>query len=196
VTAPDVDLEKAALHAAGMLAALGITGDTSTPDRFVRALDELARHRGTDPARHLGVRFPGEGGSNVMLVSVSDIPFVSLCEHHLLPFTGVATVAYLPQAGGRDSIVGLSKLARLVRELAARPQIQERLTHQVAATLMTTVRPQGAACAIRATHSCMSLRGACAGPDASMVTTQHLGVLRDPPWRDDFQTRLTTAAWR
>lgn len=188
------DLAAAAGHAAAMLAALGIEGvDDVTPIRFVRALDELAAGRALDPTRHLSVEFPPVS-KDPGLVVVTDLPFVSLCEHHLLPFTGVVTVGYLPSVDA--PIVGLSKLARLVQEYAARPQVQERLTEQIATALDRPDRARGAACAVRGVHSCMALRGARTGDQVAMVTTQYLGALARDPYRSHFDGRLTGPAWQ
>lgn len=186
------DLAVAAIHAAAMLGALGIHGDDKTPTRLVRALDELAAGRDLEPDRHLDVQFPPTT-TEPGLVVVADIPFTSLCEHHLLPFTGVATVAYLPSPG--SPIVGLSKLARLVQEYAARPQIQERLTDQVATALHLGLKARGSACAVRGVHSCMALRGARTGLSASMVTVQYAGDVGQSPWREEFTDRLNTHPW-
>lgn len=194
MTNPTADLEKAALHATAMLEALDIAGDEQTPMRLVRALDELTRYRFTSPDAHLGVRFPPPiAGGTPGLIVVTDIPFTSVCEHHLLPFSGVATVAYLPERGQR--IVGLSKLARVVKEFAGRPQVQERLTGNIAAAIHQLLDADGAACAIRATHSCMALRGACTGLGSAMVTVSYAGDLDRGPWRAEFNARLTTPAW-
>jgi GTP cyclohydrolase I len=108
------------------------------------------------------------------LVLARAIPVQSLCEHHMLPFTGVAHVGYLPG----DRIVGLSKLARVVELFARRPQVQERLTTQVAGWLQTHLRPRGVGVVIEAEHSCMSLRGVRAG-GTSTVTSSLLGTLRE-----------------
>ncbi len=105
-----------------------------------------------------------------------DIEFHSLCEHHLLPFTGKAHVAYLPD--GR--VVGLSKLARLVEGYARRPQVQERLTTQIADALMDELNPIGAACVIEAVHTCMTIRGA-KKPGSVMVTSALRGIFKDSP---------------
>lgn len=180
-------------HAAKMLAAIGIVGDDQTPLRLVRALDELTAGRDLDPRRHLAVRFPAVT-TRPTLVVVSDVPFVSVCEHHVLPFHGHATVAYLPREGRK--IVGLSKLSRLVVELAARPQVQERLVDEVVTALVEELDPEGAAAAFRGSHSCMAHRGARAGADAAMVTIQYAGALTRDPWRGDFLARLDTPAWR
>lgn len=169
----------ATLHAARMLAALGIdvTGEDTqaTPARFVGALAELTAGAALDPARHLTVTFPPPSPDPPMVV-VPGIPITSVCEHHLLPFTGTATVAYLPAA----RIVGLSKLARVAQELAARPQVQERLGDQITECLTKNLGTLGAACLIRAVHTCMTLRGARAA-GASMVTSHLTGRFRDDP---------------
>lgn len=186
-------IDRAAKHAASMLAELGIAGvDDLTPHRMVRALDELAAGRWVDPRRHLAVEFPPVS-ERPGLVVVTDVPFTSLCEHHVLPFTGIATVAYLPGPG--EAIIGLSKLARMVVDYAARPQVQERLTDQIAQALADRPGTLGAACAIRGVHACMALRGARTGARVGMVTTQYVGALDQQPWRGDFAARLTGPAW-
>ena len=188
-----MDFIVAANHAQVMLRALGIVGDAETPGRLVRALGELTAGLHEDPTKHLGVRFPPVS-DRPSLVTVTDVPFVSVCEHHVLPFTGVATVAYLPHVG--QDIVGLSKLARLVQGFAARPQVQERLTAEVVEAIVEVLEPAGAACAVRGIHACMSLRGACTGPAAAMVTTQYAGELAEDPWRREFTSLLDTASWK
>lgn len=192
-TAHDIDTATASQHATAMLDALGIHGDATTPHRLVRALHELTRGRAIDPRRHLAVQFPPTSTTPGIIV-VEDVPFVSVCEHHVLPFTGHATVAYLPKPG--QPIVGLSKLARLVQDYAARPQVQERLTDQVVTALMDVLDPAGAACAVRGTHSCMALRGARTGTSSAMTTTGFAGVLAGDPYRREFVGRLVTAPWR
>lgn len=193
MTATDGALQLAAGHARFMLDALGITGDEGTPLRLVRALDELAAGRDVDPDRHLLTQFdavsPDPG-----LVVVADIPITSLCEHHMLPFTGAATVAYLPLPG--ESIVGLSKVARMVTEYAARAQLQERLTCQVADALATRLPVRGSACAVRGTHTCMALRGSRTGLAAAMVTVEHRGDLARAPWREQFGANLWPPGYR
>ncbi len=171
----------ATAHARVMLDLLGIDvsrADTAaTPARFVKALLELTSGARLDPARHLRVTFePGSPDPGIIIVR--DVPFISLCEHHLLAFTGTATVGYLPAPGAR--IVGLSKLARLVQELAARPQVQERLGDQVVSAITGNLETAGAACVLEASHSCMTLRGARA-VGASMVTSHLRGVFRESP---------------
>jgi GTP cyclohydrolase IA len=165
------DLAAAERAAADFLAALGIDHDREglreTPARMARAYAELL-----DAQPLQLTTFPNEEGYDE-LVLARDIPFRTLCEHHLLPFSGVAHVGYLP--GGR--ILGLSKLARLVEHFAARPQTQERLTKQVADCLDAHLHPRGAGVLLRAEHSCMSLRGVRAH-GATTVTSALTGTLR------------------
>lgn len=148
-------------------------GLRETPDRVVRSYSELFSGYGRKPEDVLKT-FDGEGYDEVILVK--DISLTSFCEHHWLPFEGVAHVAYIPN--GR--IVGLSKIARLVDVFARRLQVQERLTIQVASALMEHLKPLGAACVIDARHSCLTCRGA-RQPDARMRTSCLLGAFRDKP---------------
>ncbi len=128
-------------------------GLIETPERVARAYAEICRGVGQDPADEIDVVF-NEGYEGIVLVR--DIPFYSICEHHLLPFMGHAHVAYLP-AGGR--ITGLSKLARAVEVAARRPQVQERLTQQVADAVMRKLEPLGVLVMCEAEHLCMTMRG-------------------------------------
>jgi GTP cyclohydrolase IA len=173
--------QTAAEHARAMLEALGIpcTSESMrrTPERYVRAIAEMTRGLRLDPDRHLGVLFPAESTSQGIIAAV-DVPFVALCEHHLLPFPGRATVAYLPAPGAR--IVGLSKLARVLQEYAARPQVQERIGEQTVAALDKNLDVRGAACVIRSRHACMTLRGVEAH-GAAMLTTHLTGELESDP---------------
>lgn len=146
-------------------------GLLKTPERVARAYAELMSGLHTDPREHLKTVF-NERYDEVVLLR--DIEFHSLCEHHLMPFTGKAHVAYLPD--GR--VVGLSKLARLVEGFARRPQVQERLTTQVADALMEELNPIGAACVIEATHTCMTMRGA-QKPGSVMVTSALRGIFKE-----------------
>lgn len=172
--APPVDLIAAQRAAADFLAALGIDVDQDglhdTPGRMARAYAELF----SAPPFEL-TTFPNEEGYDE-LVLARDIPFRTVCEHHLLPFSGLAHVGYLPG----ERILGLSKLARLVGHFAARPQTQERLTKQVADSLVTHLSPRGAGAVLEAEHSCMTLRGARA-IGAKTVTSALHGTLRDDP---------------
>jgi GTP cyclohydrolase I len=177
---PDIDLA-AAEHAAGQfLAALGVEVDSEglrgTPGRMARAYAELFTPRPFNLTT-----FPNDEGYDELVLARA-IPVRSVCEHHLLPFTGIAHVGYLP--GHR--ILGLSKLARIVEHFARRPQVQERLTKQVADWLYTNLRPQGAGVVIVAEHTCMTLRGVQAAGSRT-VTSTLLGTLReDPRSRQEF----------
>src|SRR4051812_30550516 len=144
-----------------------------TPNRVARAYGELLAGLHEDPKRHLKTVFHERYDEVVLL---RDIEFHSLCEHHLLPFTGRAHVAYLPDG----KVVGLSKLARLVEGYARRPQVQERLTTQIADALMEELNPIGAACVIEATHTCMTIRGA-QKPGSVMVTSALRGIFKENP---------------
>ncbi|AQZ62363.1 GTP cyclohydrolase I type 1 [[Actinomadura] parvosata subsp. kistnae] len=132
------DEYEACEHARRMMAALGFPlhepGMVGTPARLVNALRELTGGLREDPGRHLEVTFPPES-NDPGLIAVTNVPFISLCEHHLLPFTGAMTVAYVPAPGA--PIVGLSKLARMAQGFAAMPQVQEHLGEQIAETLHT-----------------------------------------------------------
>jgi GTP cyclohydrolase I len=148
-------------------------GLSRTPNRVARAYGELMAGLHTDPKAHLKTVFHERYDEVVLL---RDIQFHSLCEHHLLPFTGRAHVAYLPDG----KVVGLSKLARLVEGYARRPQVQERLTTQIADALMDELNPIGAACVIEATHTCMTIRGV-QKPGSVMVTSALRGIFKENP---------------
>ncbi|NGM17655.1 GTP cyclohydrolase I FolE [Eggerthellaceae bacterium zg-893] len=129
-------------------------GLVKTPERVARMYEEIFAGMTEDPAVHFETTFD-EGHEEMVIVS--DIPFYSMCEHHLVPFFGKAHVAYIPARDGR--ICGLSKLARLVDAYAKRPQVQERLTSQVADMLIDQLHPQGVLVVLEAEHMCMSMRG-------------------------------------
>ncbi len=129
-------------------------GLVKTPERVARMYEEIFSGMTEDPAVHFETTFD-EGHEEMVIVS--DIPFYSMCEHHLVPFFGKAHVAYIPARDGR--ICGLSKLARLVDAYAKRPQVQERLTSQVADMLIDQLHPQGVLVVLEAEHMCMSMRG-------------------------------------
>lgn len=149
----------------------GRAGLIETPDRVVMALREMTAGAVMNPADILSKRFKADYDE---MVIVNGIDFASMCEHHLLPFTGKASVAYIP-AG---EVVGLSKLARLVRGFAQRLQIQEQMTRQIADAIHEHVKPRGVGVIIRASHQCMACRGIrVAG--ATMVTSALLGVMRE-----------------
>src|SRR5438034_3047847 len=148
-------------------------GLVKTPNRVARAYSELMAGLRDDPRKHLRTVFHERYEEVVLL---RDIEFHSLCEHHLLPFTGRAHVAYLPDG----KVVGLSKLARLVEGYARRPQVQERLTTQIADALMDELNPIGAACVIEAVHTCMTIRGA-KKHGSIMVTSALRGIFKENP---------------
>jgi GTP cyclohydrolase IA len=170
----EVDLVRAEKAATEMLAALGLPIDGEdmfeTPRRLVDAYAEML----TVPEFDL-TTFSNTAGYDELVV-VTDIPVRSLCEHHLLPFVGVAHVGYLPA----DRILGLSKFARTVEFFARRVQTQERLTTQIADHLSERLAPRGVGVVIEAEHSCMTLRGARAEGSAT-VTSMLRGQLRDDP---------------
>ena len=162
------------------LEALGLPVDSEgmreTPRRMARAYQELFA-----AAPFTFTSFANENGYDE-LVLARDIPVRSVCEHHLLPFVGVAHVGYLPG----DRILGLSKLARLVEHFGSRPQLQERMTKQIADLLEEELSPRGVGVVIEAEHSCMTLRGVRAR-GSSTVTSTLLGLLReDPRSRQEF----------
>lgn len=174
------DKAAAETAAAALLTALGIdTGSVAmerTPARMAGALVELLTPRAFD----LTV-FPNDEGYRQLVIETC-IPFTSLCEHHILPFTGRAFVAYLPGA----NILGLSKLARVVEMFACRPQVQERMTQQVADWLNDKLRPQGVGVVLVAEHLCMTLRGARAGGTETITSALHGVLLNDHRARGEF----------
>jgi GTP cyclohydrolase IA len=175
-----VDMVAAEQAAADFLAALGVDlgsdGLRDTPGRMARAYAELF-----EPAPLRLTTFENAEEYDELVIA-RKIPFRTVCEHHLLPFAGVAHVGYLPA----ERILGLSKLARLVEHFAARPQTQERLTRQVADCLLERLQPRGVGVVLEAEHSCMTLRGVRA-TGATTVTSALLGTLRsDPRSRSEF----------
>jgi GTP cyclohydrolase I len=146
-----------------------------TPRRVAEMYAEIFSGLHEDPARHLVVTFEANHDEMVM---VRDIPLYSMCEHHLATFHGRAHVAYIPGPDGR--ITGLSKLARLVDGYAKRPQVQERLTTQIADAIVETLQPSGAFVMIEAEHLCMSMRGV-RKPGALTVTSAVRGLFKDNP---------------
>lgn len=168
-------------------------GTKGTPRRLSSALKELCTPPpgSEDVATILSVTFgdddederPGLHTGFDEMVVVTDVTFVTLCEHHLLPFWGTAKIGYIPGPDGR--VVGLSKLARLLDHYAARPQLQERLTKQVTTALMDHLDVAGAGAIVHGTHSCMALRGP-KKPGAAMVTSSLQGVFRTPEVRAEF----------
>jgi len=175
-----IDVEAAQRAAADFLRALGmdLRDDSlaATPRRMAAAYTELLT-----PREFNLTTFPNEEGYDE-LVLARDIPFTSICEHHLLPFSGTAAVGYLP--GNR--ILGLSKLARVVELFSRRPQVQERMTKQIASWLDDHLNPHGVGVVLRAEHSCMTLRGVKARGSVT-VTSALLGLVRqDQRTRSEF----------
>lgn len=152
-------------------------GLQDTPARVARAYEEIFRGMRMTADEVLSTTF--DLGHDEMVL-VKDIELYSTCEHHLVPFHGVAHIGYIPNADGR--ITGLSKLARLVDVFAKRPQVQERLTTQVADSLMRILEPRGAIVVMEAEHLCMSMRGV-RKPGAKTTTSAVRGSLRDPATR-------------
>jgi len=153
----------------------GRDGLVGTPRRVAAMYEELFAGLADDPARHLTVTFAAEHDEMVM---VRDIPFASLCEHHLVPFIGRAHVAYIPNSDGR--ITGISKLARLVEGFARRLQVQERLTTEVADAIESALAPRGVLVVVEAEHLCMSMRGV-KKPGTLTVTSAVRGLFRRDP---------------
>lgn len=150
-------------------------GLLDTPRRVADMYAEIFAGLGADPAEHFCVTF-NEGHQEMVLVR--DIPLYSVCEHHLLPFIGRAHVAYVPGKSGR--ICGLSKLARVVDVFAKRPQVQERLTSQIADTIVQNLDPAGVIVVIEAEHLCMSMRGV-KKPGSETITSAVRGIFENRP---------------
>src|SRR3954464_12091845 len=177
----EVDLERIRLAVREILIAVGEDPDREglqeTPDRVARMYAEVFSGLQQDPRTHLKTLFTPKDGSNQRydeMVLLKDIQFESFCEHHLLPFTGKAHVAYLPNG----KVIGLSKIPRIIDVLAKRPQMQERLTEEVADLLMKELDAKGVAVVIEASHSCMTIRGV-NKPDSSFVTSAMRGGFKE-----------------
>ncbi len=147
-------------------------GLVGTPERVAEMYAELFGGLNADPREELKVGF--EVGYREMVV-LRDIPFYSMCEHHLLPFYGVAHIGYIPNDEGR--IVGISKLARVVEIIAKRPQIQERMTTEIADTIMGAIKPDGVAVVLQAEHLCMIMRGI-KKPGSNVITSALRGIFK------------------
>ena len=171
---PRVDLPRMEAAVREILAAIGEDPDRptlqETPARVARMYAELFSGLNGRPERHLERVFEEVYDE---LVLVRDISFNSMCEHHLLPFMGVAHVGYLPSG----SIVGLSKLARVVEEVSKRPQVQERMTHDIADLVANTLDAKGVIVVLEATHTCMTIRGICK-PGSLTVTSAVRGLFK------------------
>ncbi len=148
-------------------------GLLDTPARVARMYAEISGGLKEEPEEHLRKVFDVDHDEMIM---VRDIPIYSMCEHHLLPFYGTAHVAYIPKPGGK--ITGLSKIARMVDGYARRPQVQERLTRQVADAVQNVLDPAGVLVVVEAEHMCMSMRGV-RKPGSSTVTSAVHGMFRD-----------------
>jgi GTP cyclohydrolase I len=177
---PAIDPARAERAAADLLEALGVDLSAAdladTPRRVVRMYEELLTPRPFNPTT-----FPNDAAYDEMVL-VRDIRFTSLCAHHLLPFSGIAHVGYLPG----ERIVGLSKLARVVDHFARSLQVQERLTKQVADWLNDELEPRGVGVVLRAEHQCMTIRGVQAAGSTTVTSTMH-GLLRtNPASREEF----------
>ncbi|RPE39757.1 GTP cyclohydrolase I [Streptomyces sp. Ag109_O5-1] len=163
---------------------------SGTPGRVLRALDEFTAGYEDDPARHLARVFPVEHSGQP--IAVTGVPFTALCEHHMLPFSGTADIAYLPKPGA--PVAGLSKLPRVLDVYAKRLQTQEQITKQVTAALDEHLQLLGAACIIRSEHGCLALRGA-RKPGSQMVTASYTGVFyEDPQARAELHTLFNARA--
>ncbi|MDO5726544.1 MAG: GTP cyclohydrolase I FolE [Bowdeniella nasicola] len=159
-------------------------GLRDTPERMSRAYAEIFAGLTYDPAEELDRVF--DIGHEEMIL-VKDIPLYSMCEHHLLPFHGVAHIGYIPNADGR--VTGLSKLARLVEGHARRPQVQERLTSHVADSLVSRLQPQGVIVVVEAEHLCMSMRGV-RKPGARTITSAVRGRMRNAATRAEAMSLI------
>jgi GTP cyclohydrolase I len=184
---PQVDVEKIREAVREILLAVGEDvgreGIKETPDRVARMYAELLGGMQEDPKQHVRRLFTENYDEIVLL---RDIPFYSICEHHLMPFIGTAHVAYLP-AG---SVLGVSKLARVVDCFARRLQVQERLTDQIADFIMQSLKPRGVAVVLEASHSCMTIRGI-KKPGSIMVTSSLRGIFRrDPKSRSEVMSLM------
>ena len=175
--APSFDSEAIKESVRNILQAIGEDperdGLAGTPTRVAEMYAELFEGVGQDPLDQLDVVFDAEHDEMIM---VKDIPLYSVCEHHLTPFIGKAHVAYIPNRQGQ--ITGLSKLARVVDVLSKRPQLQERLTTQIASALETGLEPRGVLVVIEAEHLCMTMRGV-RKPGSKTVTSAVLGLFRE-----------------
>jgi GTP cyclohydrolase IA len=187
---PSLDVERAEAAVRELLVALGEDPDRDglleTPKRVARSYLELLSGYREDPGAHLDRQFTID---HEEMVIVKDIPFSSMCEHHLLPFLGAAHVAYLPGASG--NVCGLSKIARLVDGYARRLQVQERLTGQIADALMERLAAGGALVVLEAEHLCMTIRGTMK-PGSTTTTSAVRGLLNEPASRAEALSLIKT----
>ncbi|HWL43930.1 MAG TPA: GTP cyclohydrolase I FolE [Ilumatobacter sp.] len=191
----NADLPRIEAAVRELLAAIGEDpardGLLETPARVARMYAEVTAGLREDPSEHLTTVFEADHDE---IILVRDIPFSSLCEHHLLPFIGHAHVGYVPGDDGK--VTGLSKLARLVDGYARRLQVQERMTTQIAEALQSVLQPRGAIVVLEAEHMCMSIRGV-HKPGALTITSAVRGLFRDDPRsRAEAMTLLTSPRHR
>lgn len=181
-----IDKERVKAAVREILAAIGDDPDRDglkeTPDRVARMYEEIFAGLHKDPKDDIKIF---QEGNHDEMVLVKDIPIYSVCEHHLLPFVGVAHVVYLPREG---KILGLSKIARIVDTLSKKPQLQERLTSQVADVIEEAVKPLGIAVVLEAEHLCMTMRGI-KKPGSKTVTSALRGIIKK-----DARTRAEVMA--
>ena len=187
-THPPIDAARAEAAVRELLIAIGEDPDREglqeTPARVARSYSELFAGLRQDPAEVLATTFPID---HEELIIVRDIPLYSTCEHHLLPFHGITHVGYIPGTDGR--VTGLSKLARLVEVFARRPQVQERITTQIADALVDHLNAQGVIVVVEAEHLCMTMRGV-RKPGARTITSAVRGQLRDAATRAEAMSLL------
>jgi GTP cyclohydrolase I len=167
-------------------------GLETTPRRFAEAYGEFFSGVGADPLLHLAETFPlpkAYGEQPPQPVLLKGIAFRSVCEHHLLPFTGTASVAYLPG----DRVVGLGKIPRVIDTLASRPQLQERLTEEIADAMESGLGPRGVLVVLEAVHGCVSARGV-RQVGSSTVTVASRGTLAEPAARAELIALIATGA--
>jgi GTP cyclohydrolase I len=180
-----IDTPRIEAAVAEILAAIGEdtgrAGLATTPQRVAQSYADFFSGLGEDPLEHLADTVALESGQQGELVLLRDVEFRSICEHHLLPFLGVAHVGYVP----RNRVVGLGKLGRVVDTLASRPQLQERLTEEIADALQTGLEPLGVLVAIEAVHGCVSARGV-RQAKSSTVTIATRGSLAEPAARAEI----------
>ena len=184
-----IDRPRIEAAVAEILAAIGEDparpGLQNTPSRVADAYAEFFAGLGRDARDDLGERIPLEDGRTAETVVMRDIAFRSVCEHHLLPFMGVAHVAYLPG----DTVIGLGRIPREIETLAARPQLQERLTEQIADTVESGAHARGVLVVLDAAHSCVTSRGA-RQANATTVTIAARGAFADPAARAELVTLI------
>ena len=182
-----IDTERIVKAVKEILSAIGEDiereGLKGTPERVAGMYAELLAGMREEPEKHISTIFTEKYDEIVLL---RDIPFYSICEHHLMPFIGSAHVAYLPSG----AVLGVSKLARIVDCFARRLQVQERLTDQIADFLMNSLQPQGVAVVLEASHSCMTIRGI-KKPGSVMVTSALRGIFKkDPRSRNEVMSLM------